>query len=37
MLGNLKFAQNNEEIQNKILDKLKLEFNKKNLGSIEYT
>ena len=31
MLGNLKFAQNNEEIQNKILDKLKLEFNKKKI------
>ena len=29
ILGNLKFAQNNEEIQNKIVDKLKLEFNKK--------
>ena len=31
MLGNLKFAQNNEGIQNKILDKLKLEFNKKKI------
>ena len=31
MLGNLKFAQNNEEIQNKILNKLKLEFNKKKI------
>ena len=31
MLGNLKFAQDNEEIQNKILDKLKLEFNKKKI------
>ena len=31
MLGNLKFAQNNEEIQNKILDKLKIEFNKKKI------
>ena len=31
ILGNLKFAQNNEEIQNKILDKLKLEFNKKKI------
>ena len=31
MLGNLKFAQNNEEIQSKILNKLKLEFNKKKI------
>ena len=31
MLGNLKFAQNNEEIQNKISDQLKLEFNKKKI------
>ena len=31
ILGNLKFAQNNEEIQNKIVDKLKLEFNKKKI------
>ena len=31
MLGNLKFAQNNEEIQNKFLNKLKLEFNKKKI------
>ena len=31
MLGNLKFAQNNEEIQNKILNKKKFEFNKKKI------
>ena len=31
MLGNLKFAQNNDEIQSKILNKLKLEFNKKKI------
>ena len=31
MLGNLKFSQNNEEIQNKISDQLKLEFNKKKI------
>ena len=36
-IGNLKFAENNDDNLSKINSKLKSELNKKNLGSFKYT